>query len=201
MSTEPQIATSPAGSDRPQRADARRNHALILEAAREVFSREGVDAPIDAVAERAGVGVGTLYRHFPNKQALCAAIMADRIGLLVAEADELAGAVDAGPALFTFLASMAEHGARDMALACAFAEAGFELDNVSERIKQPLIDAVDTLLRRAQAAGAVRPDVTAGDLLALFSATCLDADRRPREASLAGCMRRVVFDGLRLPPK
>lgn len=181
------------------RADARRNHALILEAAREVFSADGVDAPIDAVAERAGVGVGTLYRHFPNKQALFAAIMADRIGLMVAEAGELANAEQPGAALFGFLASMAEHGARDMALACAFAEAGFDLNSHHAQIKQPLIDAVDGLLRRAQAAGAVRADVTADHLLALFSATCLDADRRPREPSLAGCMRRVVFDGLRSP--
>ena len=181
------------------RADARRNHEAILTAAREVFARDGVAAPIDSVAARAGVGVGTLYRHFPTKQALFQAIMVDRIGMLATEAQALEQADDAGAAFFTFLASMAEHGARDMALACAFADAGIDVGTIHEGLKRPLVDGVSTLLARAQAASAVRADVTVEDVLTLFSATCLDADRRPRDAATAGCMRRVVFDGLRPP--
>lgn len=192
-------STSPQTPARPLRADARRNRERILEAAREVFSRDGVDAPIDAVAQRAGVGVGTLYRHFPNKHALFEAIMVDRIGLLAAEGRELEGAGDPGEAFFSFLSSMAEQGARDMALACAFADAGLDVGTLQAGLKAPLVSAVATMLSRAQTAGAVRPDVTVEDVLALFSSTCLDSDRRPRDAATAGCMRRVVFDGLRSP--
>lgn len=196
-STPPEAAAAgDTSGERAMRADARRNRELILAAARDVFARDGVAAPIDSVAARAGVGVGTLYRHFPTKHALFQAIMVDRIDALAAEARALEQAEDAGAAFFAFLAAIAEHGARDMALACAFADAGFD---VHTDLKQPLVEAVSGLLARAQAAAAVRGDVTVADVLTLFSATCLDADRRPRDAHTAGCMRRVVFDGLRPP--
>ncbi|HUZ85301.1 MAG TPA: helix-turn-helix domain-containing protein [Gaiellales bacterium] len=183
--------------ERPRRADARRNHEAILEAAREVFSREGVSAPIDAVAARAGVGVGTLYRHFATKDSLFEAIMVSRMQLLTEEARALIGGTDPGAAFYAFLTSMADQGASDMALACAVADAGIDLGSAHHDLKRPLLAAVADLLARAQAAGAVREDVSVDDVLALFSATCLDADRRPRDAASASCMRRIVFDGLR----
>ena len=80
----------PAGA-RPMRADAVRNRARILEAAEVVFATEGIEAPVDAIAEKAGVGVGTLYRHFPTKEHLCEAILMERLSALAADARALAG--------------------------------------------------------------------------------------------------------------
>ena len=76
---------------RPQRADAQRNRARILEAAEAVFAAEGIEVPVDTIAEKAGVGVGTLYRHFPTKEKLCEAILLDRLAALTVDAQALAG--------------------------------------------------------------------------------------------------------------
>ena len=81
------------GEERLLRADALRNRARILEAAEVVFAAEGIEAPVDTIAEKAGVGVGTLYRHFPTKEKLCEAILLDRLMDLTADARALADAV------------------------------------------------------------------------------------------------------------
>lgn len=107
-----------AGS-RPLRADAQRNRDRILEAAEAVFAAEGVDVPVDVIAEKAGVGVGTLYRHFPTKERLCAAILLQRLAGIPADARALADAEDPAAAFFGFLERVVREGAakRDLVVA------------------------------------------------------------------------------------
>lgn len=90
----------------PLRADARRNRQRILDAARAAFAEAGRAVPLDEIAARAGVGPGTVYRHFPTKEALFQAVVAERVGDLVAEAQRLAGANDPGAAFFAFLSRL-----------------------------------------------------------------------------------------------
>src|SRR5689334_6744231 len=91
------------GAEKPLRADARRNRARVLEAAGAVFAAEGVGAPTEAVAKRAGVGIGTVFRHFPTKEALLAAVLVERMRGLAEHARAAVAEDDAGAALFGFL--------------------------------------------------------------------------------------------------
>src|SRR5579872_2694341 len=97
---------------KPLRVDAQRNHQKILEAAEEIFALDGVSVPIDLVAERAGVGVGTLYRHFPTKESLYEAIVLTRLTNLAETADEYARIPDAGAAFEGFLRELAVQAAQ-----------------------------------------------------------------------------------------
>jgi AcrR family transcriptional regulator len=182
----------------PLRADARRNRARILEVAREVFATEGLAVPIDTVAARAGIGVGTVYRHFPTKEALFAAIVTDRVEALAGEAREAVDAEDAGAALFAFLTMMAERSAADMALADAFAAAGVDIKSSLGVCKGHLSEAIGDLLERAQAAGAVRRDVTVSDVMVLMASTCIACGRQGFEDASPRLVG-VVLDGLRPP--
>jgi AcrR family transcriptional regulator len=178
--------------DRPLRADAARNREKVLRAAREVFAESGYGVPLDEIAARAGVGPGTVYRHFPAKEALFEAVVAARLEDLVADARARAGADDAGTAFFGFLARIAEESAAKRDLPDAISIAG--------SLRDDLNTALDLLLRRAQQAGAVRAEVRTSDLIVLLKGMF---------ASLAGstdpALRQLVFavlaDGLRPPQR
>jgi AcrR family transcriptional regulator len=188
-----------AAAARPLRADAVRNRARILEAADEVFAAEGLGVPIDAIAVRAGVGVGTLYRHFPTKEALGAAILTTKVEGLISEADHLAEAADPGAALEDYLALILTEGTACSALAGAFSEAGYDLKASAPNLEPQFTAALARLLERAQAAGAVRPDVQAADLLALVAATCMVTGRPDRDPESGRRLLAVVTAGLRAP--
>ncbi len=96
---------------RPMRADAQRNRTRVLEAAEAVFAAEGIEAPIDLIAEKAGVGVGTVYRHFPTKEKLFEAIVIDKLDALAGEAACRGQAEDPAAAFFGFLEHMAAESA------------------------------------------------------------------------------------------
>ena len=104
-----------AGKPRPLRADAARNRARVLEVAYETFAQEGLSVPIDEIARRAGVGAGTVYRHFPTKEALFRAIVASRLQRLIDSATPLLEGDDPGAAFFAFLALLVEEGEKDRA--------------------------------------------------------------------------------------
>jgi AcrR family transcriptional regulator len=180
---------------RPQRADAQRNRARILEAAQVVFAAEGIEAPVDTIAEKAGVGVGTLYRHFPTKEKLCEAILLDRLAELTADARALAEAPDPTAAFFGFLEHFVEEGAAKRDLMVAVAGAGLEFEASTAAVKDALRDAVAELLRRAQSAGAVRPDVTSTMVVSLVGATCQAAAHAGSAPAVD--MLAIVCDGLR----
>ena len=184
-------------SERPLRADAQRNRDRILEVARETFTQEGLSVPVDLIAERANVGVGTFYRHFPNKEVLASAILASRLESLIGEAEQLEGAPDPGDAFFGFLRLMAERSSADMALADAFTEAGYDVKSGSAEFKDRLLETLGRMLRRAQASAAVRSDLTSSDVLALMAASCMATGRFGLSGADRDRVLGVVFDGLR----
>jgi AcrR family transcriptional regulator len=181
---------------RPQRADAQRNRARILDAAENVFAVEGIDVPVDLIAEKAGVGVGTLYRHFPTKEKLCEAVLLDRLLALTVDARALADADDPKAAFFGFLTHFVEEGAAKRDLIVAVMGAGMEHDEFSEAVKGDLNDAIGVLLQRAQAVGAVRPDVRPDAVLALLGATCQATVHSAAAPALD--LLTIVCDGLRV---
>ena len=153
---------------KPLRADARRNRAKVLQVAYEVFAAEGLGVPIDEIARRAGVGAGTVYRHFPTKEALYRAIVVDRVEHLVATARELAATQAPGEAFYAFFDLMTTEGATDKGLADALAGEGIDLGDVMPEHERAFKDALGELLKLAQAAGTVRPDVTVADVKTLM---------------------------------
>lgn len=193
----PRMATEePRDGSRPLRADARRNRARVLEAAEAVFAAEGIDVPVDVIAERAGVGVGTLYRHFPTKEKLFEAILVERVTEITACAWARLETEDPATAFFSFLTYLVGEASRKRDLINAFASAGVEFEVVAATAKQELERAVTELLAAAQRAHAVRPDVTAPLVLSLVGAACTSVDR-PHPGVTPEEMLVIVFDGLR----
>ena len=186
----------PAGAAaRPQRADAQRNRARILEAAENVFALEGIEVPVDLIAEKAGVGVGTLYRHFPTKEKLCEAVLLDRLSALTLDACALADAEDPADAFFGFLTHVVEEGVVKRDLMVAVMGAGVEFEEAAVEVKDGLRDAIGVLLQRAQDVGAVRPDVTPTAVVSLVGATC---QATAHAGSAPACdLLTIVCDGLR----
>jgi AcrR family transcriptional regulator len=202
-STPPERTGAPPvapGSDREPRADARRNRERVLRTAQQAFATEGLGVSLDEIARRAGVGPGTVHRHFPTKEALYLAVATDQFGRLVAQAEVLAGTGDPA-ALFTLLAAMTATGAENVAVKSALEAAEFDLRTAAPQVAADLTGRVADLLGRAQAAGAARRDVTVEEVMALL-AGAFTAIRhagaqtsRERSAHLA----RIILDGLRTP--
>jgi AcrR family transcriptional regulator len=168
------VQDSPSDETKPMRADAQRNHEKILRAAEEIFALDGVMVPIDIVAERAGVGIGTLYRHFPTKEALYEAIVVTRINAVIAAADDFLLDTDAQPgaALDAFLREFARQAADKQDLFEALGQAGIDIKaRFSDRVDE-LMARIDVLRRRAVDAGAIRGDVETQDILNLVIGTC-----------------------------
>jgi AcrR family transcriptional regulator len=198
-----------ASAARPLRADARRNRARVLAAAREAFAAEGLAVPLDEIARQAGVGAGTVYRHFPTKEALFEAVIVDRLEYLADEARLAldaareggtdAGAVDAGAvdvAFFGFLALMVADAGSKRDLAEALAGAGVDLRAVTSQAAGRLRGYLDELLTRAQSAGVVRADVDTQDLHAIVFGA-LAAEQRRADSERPGRIAGLVCDGLR----
>jgi AcrR family transcriptional regulator len=179
---------------RPLRADARRNRERVLAAAQEAFAAEGLAVPLDEIARRAGVGAGTVYRHFPTKEALFEAAIVDRVDRIIASARELADAADPVPAFFDFLARLVAEGSvkRDLADAVGGAEAPAYLRPVHE-----LNTVIGTLLTRAQKAGGVRTDIDVDDLMRLVKGAFLATHGSTATPTQRDRAFAVVFDGLR----
>src|SRR6478609_9606079 len=138
---------------RPLRADAARNRARVLEVAYETFAADGLGVPIDEIARRAGVGAGTVYRHFPTKEDLYRAVIEDRIRGVVSDGRALVAGDDPGQALFTFLRSLVlDWGATDRGLADALAGLGIDIKATMPEVKDAFHDMLDELLRAAQEA-------------------------------------------------
>jgi AcrR family transcriptional regulator len=181
---------------RPLRADARRNRARILEVAVEAFAADGLSVPVQEIARRAGVGTGTVSRHFPTKEALFEAILLGRAGQLVDEATRLARSDDPGAAFFEFFTLVIAEGTANLGLAEALAGAGFDLETSTKRGGADVLGALNDLLVRAQQAGAVRADVDAMDVKALISG-CLARAPRTTDFAARDRMISIARQGLR----
>jgi AcrR family transcriptional regulator len=149
-----------------QRADARRNYKRVLDAAREQFAEHGVEAQVDDIARAAGVGVGTVYRHFPTKDALLEALAADRFIRLGEWAREALDAGDAWEGFCAFLRRSAELQANDRALSALMSERDSFEGAASE--SEDLIAATQALVDRAQRSGELRPEISANDVAMLM---------------------------------
>ncbi|HET6547029.1 MAG TPA: helix-turn-helix domain-containing protein [Solirubrobacter sp.] len=181
---------------RPLRADARRNHERVLTAARAVFADQGRDAQMDDVARRAEVGVGTVYRHFPTKEALIEALAVDSFERVTAKAKEALDHDDPWEALTSTLWAGAEILAADRALAELMAEIPGSIISGSA-VEEELNAAVSELVRRAQEAGALRDDVMLDDVPMLM---CGIGAATRKNHRCPGAWRRhlmIVIDGLR----
>ena len=179
------------------RADAVRNRARVLAAAETVLARDGLDAPMRAIARQAGVGVGTIYRQYPTKEALCQAILADRMQRLAAQAGTLADAADPGQAFFAFFTSIVEDATTKKIFADALQEAGIDAKATEPDAAHEVLRAIEALLTRAQRAGAIRDDVGMPELLGLLAGACLAAKQQRWDNPLRTRTLRVIFDGLR----
>jgi AcrR family transcriptional regulator len=180
---------------RPMRADARRNRERLLQVARESFAAEGLSVPVDEIARRAGLGAGTMHRHFPTKESLYEAIVLSHVGAVVDEAERLAEAVEPGEAFAGFCSRLVERGTADRALAEILAGAGGEMRTRIAAETGRLDRALERLVERAQAAGRVRTDVSAADVRALLTGIHQAGERGGREMALR--MLTVILDGLR----
>ena len=190
--------TNSTGADtRPMRADATKNRALILAAAEELFAEVGLSVPIDDVARRAGVGVGTLYRHFPTKEALFEAIVVARIERLVETAEESAHADDCGEALFVFLREFAVQAAAKRDLIDGLERAGYDFKSRCSVSVDKMLQSVDILLRRAIASDAVRADVGAKEVIGLVAGASHAGGPSGTDGVMLQRMVEIVIDGLR----
>jgi AcrR family transcriptional regulator len=189
-------------SDRELRADARRNRERVLRTAEYLFATEGLSVSLDEIARRAGVGPGTVHRHFPTKEALYLAVSIGQIEQLVAEAKALA-ATDDPAALFTLLSRMMAVGAQNVAVKSALVAAEFDLRAAAPDVAAELTRYVADLLDRAHAANLARQDLTVEELLALVAGAFAAVRHAGAEASRerSAHIAQIILDGLRPPPR
>ena len=198
-------ATAPAdglevsGEVRPMRADAVKNRARILEAAEEIFATEGISVPVDRVAERAGLGVGTLYRHFPTKEALFEAIVVSRLEQLLELVRAQCAAQDPGPALFSFLREFAGQASAKRDLFDALGSAGIDIKSQCFETMDEMKRNIDVLRQRAVDVGAVRSDVSSEEMIGLIVGTCQAGGHDGIDEAAVQRMVEIVCDGLRAP--
>jgi AcrR family transcriptional regulator len=182
---------------RPLRADARRNRERVLEAARAAFGAEGSDVSLDEIARRAGVGPGTIYRHFATKEALFEAVVFHRIGELIEEARALSDDPDPGHAFSSFVERLGREGARKRDLVEALADDGIQLQLGGAPIVRALTDVLAELLRRAQRAGAVRSDISVDDVLVLLTGVAYAICHSGADDERTRQLLAIMYDGLR----
>ena len=182
-------------AERPPRADARRNREKVLRAAQDAFAVSGYGVPLDEIAARAGVGPGTVYRHFPSKEELFEAVVTARVRDLVEDARARSDDADPGQAFFGFIGLIRREAAAKRDLPEAIALAG--------SLQADLHAALDALLRRAQEAGAVRKEITTPDIIALLKGLLRSINEAPSGApsqAMADRLFTVIADGLRPRP-
>jgi AcrR family transcriptional regulator len=193
------MANRSAKNLRRPRADALRNRERVLEAAKLVFSAGGPDASLEAVARKAGVGIGTLYRHFPTREALYEAVYRREVEQLGELAEELKSEPLPVEALRRWLRSNVEFVATKKGMAAALALAAGPPSELTAFSYERLTKAVAALLNRAVASGELRPDISAEDLLRALVGMCLLHDQPGWQASVVR-MLDVLVDGLRAMP-
>ena len=171
-----------------------RNRARVLAVAYETMAVEGLSVPIDEIARRAGVGAGTVYRHFPTKEALFGAVVEERLQQMVTSGRDLLQAAVPGEALFSFIKWMVIQGATDLGLAQAMAGYGVDVDAVAPRAEAEFLGLLGELLTAAQRAGTARPDVSVPEVKALLVGAQAMQGYNP---AVAERVVDIVLDGLR----
>jgi len=182
---------------RPMRADARRNYARLVEAAREVFSARGSEASIEEIAKRADVGVGTLYRHFPRRIDLVEAVYREDVDGLVTLADQVSDELEPWDALVAWLEGFVRYAQTKRTFLTELHEAFEKNPALALTSREKMRGAAGTVLVGAQQAEAARSDLDAADLMQLVGGMCM-----ARNATLPQNQRllTLVLDGIRASP-
>lgn len=188
-----------AAPPRPVRADARRNAKALLEAAMAVFAVSGVDAPVREIAEKAGVGVGTLYRHYPQRSDLIVAVFRNEVDACADAAAAIAAAHAPGEALARWMQRYVDFIAAKRGLAAALSSGDPAFEALPNYFRGRIQPALQTLLDAAAAAGDVRPAVDARELLVAVARLC-SVDHYGGGPDEARRMVALLVDGLRYRP-
>ena len=188
MSSEP---------DRPIRADAQRNRQRILAAADEVFAEHGPQASTEEVAQRAGVAIGTVFRHFPTKAQLLRALMKRLLRQLTDDAGTLVERGDPNSALLEFFTHLVERTTANRSLVGLLASEGIEAP-IGGALES-LTDVVQQLLQRGQRAGAIRTEIRVDEVMALLVSACQGALHGRWSPELRQRTLAIMFTGLTMP--
>jgi AcrR family transcriptional regulator len=187
---------SDADPVRPLRADAQRNYERLVAAARTVFARTGGGASMDAIAKEAGVGVGTLYRHFPKRIDVVEAVYREDVDELVAVAESVATDLEPWPALVSWLEAFVRYASGKRRFLTELQEAFEKNPELRVASRERIELAVSVVLARAQQAGEVRTDVDGPDLMQLLGSMCMSATLTPDQSNR---LLLMIEDGLRPP--
>jgi AcrR family transcriptional regulator len=194
------ISQSRANNAKPLRADAKRNRDLLVAAAEAVFTEHGSDASLEEIARRAGVGIGTLYRHFPTRDDLLAQVIDDSNAAIIARAQELLDAPSPLLALTRWLEALIEQTATYRGLTEALAANYAPAEGQCSRLYaacEALTAAGAALVVRAQQAGEIRDDVEPADIVVSANAAAWIAEQTG-DAGAASRHLALVIDGLRV---
>ncbi|WUH91299.1 TetR/AcrR family transcriptional regulator [Streptomyces sp. NBC_00433] len=178
------------------RADAQRNYDRLLEEAKQAFIVHGTDVALEDIARHAGVGIGTLYRHFPDRYSLMNAVFIRELESLSERADDLITADDPAGALFSWLRAVGAHSAMYRGLSSAILA---QSDGRMLQCKTQLRESGGALLSRAQESGAVRDGIEMADLLKLTSAIVLCAEKNPEDRKTFDRLMSLAVNGILAP--
>jgi AcrR family transcriptional regulator len=182
-------------AERPMRADARRNRERLVAAAREVFAEQGVSASMEAIARAAGVGVGTLYRHFPTRLDVVEAVYEEDVQELADAAQRAVSTLGPGPAVEAFFDSFLRYAQTKKTLLTELRQA-FEKNPAMRSRNRERIDAsFDLVIERAKQAGVVRSDVNGSDITQLVSPICTNESLSVEQTKR---LMGMILDGLRV---
>lgn len=185
-----------AAASRPRRADAQRNVERLIAAARVAFETHGPTAPLDDIARAAGVGPGTLYRHFPTRLALFEAVYRDNVERLCAEGARLSETEPPADALVDWLRGFVRVISQKRGLATALAQEG-QTSEVFAQCHLLINTTAGELVDRARTAGAIRADITLDDVLKMAKAFAHAGETSPDGAAAAERLIVLAMDGLR----
>lgn len=185
------------GRDEPpagMRADARRSRVKLLDAATAAFAEHGADAPLEDIARRAGVGIGTLYRHFPTRLDLQSAVYLSQVKGVCAQADELILQSAAEDAFASWVRTLASYMVTKRGLSRALIDTLGRDSELISSCSLAMRETIDRLLKHAQEAHVIRPDVTSVDVLRLTHGVCVATEQAPQDTDR---LLSLMLDGLR----
>jgi AcrR family transcriptional regulator len=203
MATDQAIAEAESESpdadgERPMRSDARRNRERLVVAAREVFAEQGVSASMEAIARKAGVGVGTLYRHFPTRLDVVEAVYEDDVQELSDAAQRLVSTMEPRAAVTAFFDAFLNYAQRKKTLLAELHQAFEKNPAMRSRNRERIDAAFDLVIDHAKEAGVVRGDISGSDITQLVAPICTNESlSRNQTKRLMG----MILDGLCVTPQ
>jgi AcrR family transcriptional regulator len=193
---ETRIAAETEHDDRPMRADARRNYERLVLAAKQVFTKQGGGASMEAIAREAGVGVGTLYRHFPKRIDVVEAVYRTDVDELIVAADTAISDLEPWDALVSWLRAFVKYAQGKRTFLNELHEAFEKNPQLKSSARERIESSMEAVLGRAQSAGVVRMDIDGADLTQIMSSMCVNATLSEGQGDR---LLKLILDGLRQP--